>query len=81
MNCVIYRSLKKSDTYIYLKTADNLQSLPEALGKLLGELEFVMELDLSKITKLVNAEISEVKERLIEDGFYLQLPREQYEAV
>ena len=81
MNCVVYRSLKKSDTYIYLKTEDNLQSLPDALGKLLGKLEFVMELDLSKITKLANAEISEVKERLIEDGFYLQLPREQYEAI
>ena len=37
-----------------------------------------MELDLSARKRLENAEIEEVKKCLQEEGFYLQLPREQH---
>ena len=78
MLCYIYRSAKKIDTYLYLPTKDKLENLPEGLDKLLGRLDFVMQLDLDKITKLENADIKEVKKRLLKDEFYLQLPREQH---
>ena len=81
MICYIYRSAKKLDTYLYLPNKDKLDSLPEGLDKLLGQLDFVMQLDLCKIKRLENAELEEVKKRLLEDEFYLQLPREQHVEV
>ena len=81
MQCFIYRSAKKTDTYLYLAEEDKLNELPEGLDKLLGRLEFVMELDLTKIKRLENADIEEVKCNLSGIGFYLQLPRELHVSV
>ena len=78
MLCYIYRSAKKLDTYLYLQSKDKLDALPEGLQKLLGRLDFVMQLDLSARERLENAEIEEVKKCLRDEGFYLQLPREQH---
>ena len=74
MQCFIYRSSKKTDTYLYISEEDKLNDLPAGLDKLIGRLEFVMELDLAKIKRLENADIEEVKQLLNEVGFYLQLP-------
>jgi uncharacterized protein YcgL (UPF0745 family) len=81
MQCFIYRSSKKTDTYIYLSDEDKKNNLPEDLNKLLGRLEFVMELDLEKIERLQNADIEEVKFNLNDAGFYIQLPRELHVSV
>jgi uncharacterized protein YcgL (UPF0745 family) len=81
MQCFIYRSSKKTDTYLYLSEEDKLNKLPEGLDKLLGHLEFVMELDLEKIKRLGNADLEEVKNNLTDVGFYLQLPREWHVSV
>ena len=81
MQCFIYRSSKKTDTYLYLSEEDKLNKLPEGLDKLLGHLEFVMELDLEIIKRLGNADIEEVKNSLNNVGFYLQLPRELHVSV
>ncbi|MCL4148044.1 UNVERIFIED_CONTAM: hypothetical protein GTU68_000018 [Idotea baltica] len=81
MQCFIYRSSKKTDTYLYLSEEDKLNKLPEGLDKLLGHLEFVMELDLEKIKRLGNADLEEVKHNLMDVGFYLQLPRELHVSV
>ncbi|MDW3095798.1 MAG: YcgL domain-containing protein [Gammaproteobacteria bacterium] len=81
MQCSIYRSEKKMDTYLYIIEENNLNQLPEGLDKLLGRLEFVMELDLEKIKRLENADLDEVKQRLTEAGFYLQLPRDLHISV
>ncbi len=78
MLCYIYRSNKKLDTYLYLPNKEKLNMLPEGLDKLLGRLDFVMQLDLDNIQRLENANLDEVKKRLLEDEFYLQLPREQH---
>lgn len=81
MQCFIYRSTKKLDTYLYLANEEKLESLPEGLDKLLGRLEFVMELDLANIKRLENADLEEVKINLVDNGFYLQLPRELHVSV
>ncbi len=78
MNCAIYKSDKKTDFYLYIERKseqdDDFSSLPETLIKLLGKLEFVMELDLAEREKLALADINEVVESLRQQGFYLQAP-------
>ncbi|MFK8027000.1 MAG: YcgL domain-containing protein [Gammaproteobacteria bacterium] len=81
MQCFIYRSTKKLDTYLYLAEEEKLDNLPEGLDKLLGRLEFVMELNLANIKRLENADLDEVKNNLVDNGFYLQLPRELHVSV
>ncbi|MCF6325310.1 MAG: YcgL domain-containing protein [Gammaproteobacteria bacterium] len=78
MNCAVYKSEKKSDYYVYLKRVDeeavDFSCIPEALDKLLGTLEFVMDLELSEARKLAQADVTEVIASLREEGFYLQTP-------
>lgn len=78
MQSLVYRSTKKSDTYIYIEDENKLNELPEGLDRLLGKLEFVMNVDLASRSKLANADIAEVKECIQRQGFYLQLPREEH---
>lgn len=74
MLCQVYRSQRKSETYLYVEFGKDHSRLPEALLKQLGELSQVMILDLNKRNQLANANIETVKESLAEQGFYLQLP-------
>ena len=78
MNCAVYKSEKKSDYYVYLirvhEEAVDFSCIPDALSKLLGNLEFVMDLELSESRKLAQADVSEVIDSLQGNGFYLQTP-------
>lgn len=84
MDCAIYKSSRKTDYYLYVERKhgqeDDFSSLPETLTKLLGELEFVMQLELSERRKLALADINEVIESLQQHGFYLQTPP-RYEKI
>ena len=72
--CTVYRSLKKADTYLYVEKKGDFEKVPEQLKTLLGKLTLVMTLDLDKRTNLGQAELEKVKQELVENGFYLQLP-------
>ena len=74
MLCYVYKSLKKSDTYLFVKDKDDFADVPEALQQMLGKLEFVMEVDLAERQKLAQADSAQVREQLELQGFYLQLP-------
>ncbi len=78
MNCAVYKSEKKSDYYVYLKRVDDeamdFSCIPDVLDKLLGNLEFVMDLALSDARQLAQADVNEVIDSLREKGFYLQTP-------
>jgi uncharacterized protein YcgL (UPF0745 family) len=74
MLCFVYKSLKKSDTYLFVKNKDDFTDVPEALRHMLGKLEFVMEVDLGRRDKLARIESAQVGEHLEQQGFYLQLP-------
>ncbi|MBL1260060.1 MAG: YcgL domain-containing protein [Thiotrichaceae bacterium] len=78
MNCAVYKSEKKSDYYVYLKRVDDeavdFSCIPDVLDKMLGNLEFVMDLELSEARKLARADVKEVIASLRGDGFYLQTP-------
>ena len=74
MNCFVYRSAKKQGMYLYLVEKDNFDSVPESLLKMLGEVNFSFEFDLSKSKKLVRAEANEVLRLMDENGYFLQMP-------
>ena len=74
MRCVIYKSLKKFDTYLYVERADDFERVPAPLRAALGRLAFVMELELASDRKLAQADIGRVRQQLASEGYYLQLP-------
>ena len=78
MQCVIYRSSKKYDTYLFVEQEDEFSKVPESLMSMLGTLEKVMELDLAERDKLAQNSPEQVMKALQEQGYYLQLPPNAY---
>ncbi|BET96794.1 YcgL domain-containing protein [Xenorhabdus taiwanensis] len=74
MICVIYRSPKRDQTYLYIERRGDFSRVPEDLLKAFGEPEYSMMISLSERKKLANADIEKVKTALSEQGFYLQVP-------
>lgn len=74
MNCFVYRSNQKTGMYLYLSEKDDFSNVPESLMKLLGDMDFSFEFDLSEGRKLVKAESEEVLRILSENGYFLQMP-------
>ncbi len=77
MQCVIYKSRRKADTYLYVAVRDDFSRIPEALLKLIGELEHVMDLDLRPERKLALEDTAEVLRNLEERSWHLQMPRQE----
>lgn len=77
MQCAIYKSLKKQDTYLYMASKDDFSKVPESLLKLLGTPIYVMDLDLSPERKLAQEDAAEVLRNLQERGWHLQMPRQE----
>jgi len=74
MHCEIYRSSKKDQTYLYVKSPIDRDELPDALLSVLGELSLVMELEITGDTKLATEDSTLVIAEVGEKGFYLQMP-------
>lgn len=74
MMCSIYKSPKRADTYLYVPYEQKLDELPETLMAMWGEPELVMHLDLAKKEKLALVDIDDVKQKMLDDGYYLQMP-------
>lgn len=74
MLCVIYRSPKRDQTYLYVEKRDDFSRVPAELMKSFGTPQFSMVLSLDGRKKLAAADIATVKEALKQDGFYLQFP-------
>lgn len=74
MFCVIYRSSKRDQTYLYVEKKDDFSRVPEELMKGFGEPRLAMILPLDGSKKLANADFDKVVQALKEQGYYLQLP-------
>lgn len=74
MHCYIYKSLKKDDLYIYLNKKDDFSALPATLFDSLGQLAFVMELQLTPERKLARESVDKVMASLKNQGFHIQMP-------
>lgn len=74
MICAIYRSSLRDQTYLYLSKKDDFSCVPEALMKGFGKPLLSMVISLEGRERLASADIDKVKQQLIEQGFYLQIP-------
>jgi len=74
MQCFVYRSQRKADTYVYLRERDAFGLLPAPIAATLGPLHFVIELALSPERKLAREDVATVMANLAGPGFHLQLP-------
>jgi hypothetical protein len=74
MQCHVYKSTRKADTYVYLRQTEGFDCLPASLRAALGELRPVLTLDLSQTQRLARVELAMVRERLAAQGYFLQLP-------
>ena len=80
MNCAIYKSEKKADCYLFVEIEEDFERVPESLLKMLGALELVMSINLDERETLAQANPKEVKQVLIDQGYFLQLPPKDYVA-
>lgn len=74
MHAFIYKSLRKSDTYLYLREKDAFALVPEAVCAPLGDLVFVLMVELKEGRTLAHADTTVVQANLMACGYYLQLP-------
>jgi uncharacterized protein YcgL (UPF0745 family) len=74
MNCQVFRSNKKDETYLFLATQQSFDDLPDDLRVMFGEPIFVMDLEISSESKLARVETKNVLRSLVRLGYFLQLP-------
>ncbi|VAW80534.1 hypothetical protein MNBD_GAMMA14-2348 [hydrothermal vent metagenome] len=77
MQCVIYKSLRQFDYYLFIKKDEGLDRVPDALKTLLGNLEKVVEVKLHTLRKLAQADVIEVMAQIEAEGYFLQMPPRQ----
>jgi len=74
MQCVVYKSLKQFDYYLYVKKEDGFARLPDGLKRILGVLEKVIDLELDEHRTLAQADVVEVMQSIEVNGYFLQMP-------
>ena len=74
MQCVVYKSLRQFDYYLFVKEDDGFSRLPDGLKQILGVLQKVIDLDLDENRTLVQADVVEVMRQIEEKGYFLQMP-------
>lgn len=74
MRCVIYKGERKRDTYLYVEREDEFARVPPALLAMLGRLQRVMSLELVEGRSLAQADAEQVRQSLMQQGYYLQMP-------
>ena len=56
MQAYVYKSLRKPDTYVYLRKRDDFAVMPDPVRLPLGELAFVLEVALTPERRLAQAD-------------------------
>lgn len=77
MHCFVYASQRKANTYLWLQKQNNFEVLPAPLALLLGDLRFVLELELHAERRLPHEDVGVVMDNLRSQGWHLQLPPQE----
>ena len=74
MQCFVYRSTRKAETYVYLGRRDDFGALPAPMRATLEPLQFVLEVTLVPERKLARVDAAQVRAALAERGWFVQHP-------
>ena len=74
MQTWIYKGNRKANTYLFIENDNDFSRIPEVLLQLMGELQFVVSVNLANRKHLAQADIKEVRQKLSEQGYYIQMP-------
>lgn len=74
MQAYVYKSLRKAETFVYLRERDAFGLLPEVLRAQFGELRFVLEVTLTPERQLAREDAAVVRANLAGQGFHIQFP-------
>ena len=88
MHCDVFKFSKKTGVYVYVLTPeqsedelkDVLDVVPQPIRNTLGLASFVMHLNLAERERLAQADIEEVRQKLGEQGYFIQWPPGEREA-
>lgn len=80
ISCYVYKGKRRNDSYLFVLTKDEFSSVPEALMRMLGGVQFVMELELWPERPMAQTSAGEVIRQLQQQGFFLQLARDRLET-
>lgn len=72
--CEVFKSLKKTDTYLIVDKQEGTKRVPETLSELLGELKSAMVIVVTEDKKLARTTGQQVLQKIEQEGYYLQLP-------
>lgn len=73
----VFRSSKKSDTYIFVRRGQKWEDLPESLKAIFGNPIHSMDLVMTPERKLARTTGEQVLKAIAEKDFLLQMPQEQ----
>ncbi|WP_100640519.1 YcgL domain-containing protein [Marinobacter salexigens] len=73
----VFRSSKKSDTYIFVRRGQDWEALPESLRSIFGAPVHSMDLIMTPERKLARTSGEQVLKAIEEKDFFLQMPEEQ----
>lgn len=74
MQAYVYSSLRKAETYLYLRERDAFGLVPAPLRERLGALRFVLEVALTPGRRLAREDADVVRRNLADHGFHVQFP-------
>ncbi|MGB5706888.1 MAG: YcgL domain-containing protein [Arenicellales bacterium] len=74
MKTWVYKGSRKADTYLYIVHENDFSRVPQIILELMGSLKLVLDVDLAKRDRLALVDIDEVKNKLVEQGFFIQMP-------
>ena len=74
LRCWVYRSPRRDEMYLYLRTEDDFTAVPAELLQRFGAPQRVMSLDLHPQRRLAREDVAQVRAELRAKGYYLQLP-------
>jgi uncharacterized protein len=77
MHCFVYASQRKANTYLWLAQRDNFKAIPASLAVMLGDLRFVLEVELHAHRRLPHEDVDVVMDHLRTQGWHLQLPPQE----
>jgi len=74
MLCIVYKSSRRPDTFVYVAQADTIAKLPPALTQGLGALVEVLRFELTPERKLAREDARLVCDNIDRIGYHVQFP-------